>query len=156
MLVIWWNWPVVDLSHHLGIMASWNSPLKGIQGHLHHLVPGHRTALKKHNVVLWDWEGVLGNGKSNEVIRSFPLLIFLKMTPTCEICVRSQWAKKLVSSLIQWDDPLAMDKLCRGIPSYYAMLRVWWNWWIFIWVTVWILWWVQSRLQKALRGIGTI
>ena len=36
--------------------------------------------------------------------------------------------KKLVSGLVQWDDLLAMDKPHRGIPSYYAMLQVWWNW----------------------------
>ena len=37
--------------------------------------------------------------------------------------------KKLVYGLVQWDDLLDMDKLCRGIPSYYA--RVWWNWHLF-------------------------
>ena len=50
------------------------------------------------------------------------------MTPACEICIRSHWAKKLVSGLIQGDDLLAMDKLCRDISSYYVVLRVWWNW----------------------------
>ena len=131
MLLIWWNWPVIDLSHHLGIMASWISPLKGIYAHLHHLVPGPWTEPKQHNVVLWAWEVILGHGKYDKVIWSFSWLRFLKMTPACEICVRSHWVEKLVSSLIQWDYPLAMDKLRSGIPSYYAMLQVWWNWWFF-------------------------
>ena len=35
--------------------------------------------------------------------------------------------KKQVSGLVQWDDLLAMDKLCRGIRSYNTMLLVYWN-----------------------------
>ena len=119
------------LSDRLGIMESWNSPLKGIWGHFHHLVLRPRTEPEQHNIVPWAWEGILGHGKDDKVIQSFPRLRFLKMTPTCEICLRSDWAEKLVFGLVQWDDLLAMDKLHRGIPSYNSMLWVWWNWLFF-------------------------
>ena len=114
MLRVSWNWRFFYLSFHLGIMASWKSLAKGIKGHWHHLVPGPQIEPEQHNSVPWAWEGILGRGKYDKVIWSFPRLIFLIMSPACEICVRSHWAKNLVSDLNQWDDPLAIDKLRRG------------------------------------------
>ena len=131
MLWVWWNWWLLNLSYHLGIMASWKSLTKGIKGHWHHLVLGPQIEPKQHNSVPWAWVGVFRHGKCDKVIQSFPWLIFLILTAACEICIRSHWAKKLAFGLIQWDDLLAMDKLRRGILSYYAMLWVWWNWWFF-------------------------
>ena len=128
MLRVCWNWRFFYLSYRLGIMASWKSLAKGIKGHWHHLVPGPQIEPEQHNCVSWAWVGVFRHGKCDKVIWSFPWLIFLILIAACEICIRSHWAEKLVYGLIHWDDPLAMDKLRRGIPSYYAMLRVWWNW----------------------------
>ena len=132
MLRVCWNWRFFYLTHRLGIMASWKSLAKGIKGHWHHLIPRLQIELEQHNIVPWAWAGVFRNGICYKVIRSFSWLIFLILTAGCEICIRSHWAKKLVYGLIQWDDPLAMDMLCRGIPNYYAMLWVWWNWRFFL------------------------
>jgi hypothetical protein len=58
------------------------------------------------------------------VIRSFdpsPWLIFLILTVACEICIRSHWAKNLLSCFGQWDDLMAKGELGRGIHSYNAM-----------------------------------
>ena len=127
VLWVWWNWQFFYLSYSLGIMASWKSHAKGIKGRWHHLVPGPQIETKPHNSVLWAWAGVLGHGKDDKVIWSFPQLIFLNMTLACEICIRSHWAKNLVACFGQWDDLMAKHELGRGIHSYNAMLWIWRN-----------------------------
>ena len=115
------------LSYRLGIMVSWKSLAKGIKGHWHHLVPAPQIEPERHNSVLWSWVGVLGHGKDDKVIWSFPWFIFLNMTLACEICIRSHWVEKLVSCLGQWDDLMAKGEMGRGIHSYNVMLWIWWN-----------------------------
>ena len=110
-----------------GIMESWKLHAKGIKGHCHHLVSGPQIEPKPHNSVLWAWAGVLGHGEDDKVIWSFPQLIFLIMNLACKICIRSHWAKKLVSCFGQWDDLMAKGELGRGIHSYNVMLWIWWN-----------------------------
>ena len=137
-------------------MASWKSLAKGIKGHWHHLVPGPQIEPEPHNSVLWAWAGVFGHGKDDKVIQSFPQLISLNMSPACEICIRSHWAKKLVSCFGQWDDLMAKGELGRGIHNYNAILWIWWNQHFFVQVTVWVSWRVETHLQKAFRDVGTI
>ena len=127
VLWIWWNWRFVDPIYRLGIMASWNWLPKGIYRLWHHLVLGPQTEPEQHTSVTWAWEGVLRHWKWDKVIGSFPWLIFFKLTVACEICIRSDWTKKLVSCFNQWDDLPSMGKLGRGIPSYNAMILIWWN-----------------------------
>ena len=156
MLRIWWNRRFFDMSYSLGIMVSWKSLAKGIKGHWHRLVPGPQIEPEQHDSVPWAWASVFRHGKCDKVIWSFPQLRFLIMTLACKICIRSHWAKKLVSGPIQWDDLFTMDKLRRGINSCYDMLWVWWNWQFFYLSYRLDIMVSSSRLQKAFTDIGTI
>ena len=115
------------LSYRLGIMVNSKSLGKDIKGHWHHLVPRPQIEPEPHNSVMWAWTGVPGNGEDDKVIQSFLWLIFVILTAACEICIRSHWAKKLVSCFGQWDDVMAKGELGRGIHSYNAMLWILWN-----------------------------